>query len=248
MLSPKSAGLAKKSGYEKVRVYLDGEPEWKKAELPLESSLAFVEKGNIVLIDLRSPEKVAAGHIPGAVGIPAADLAAAQAKFPAYRGAHLVFYSDSAEDLSQALELARDWNYKNATIFPGGIGAWQKAGKHLKTGAAAATVTYVKKLAPGEVGTEDFQAALKDGRTVVIDARAPGEFEKGHFKGAVNIPAEEAAKRLAEIPADRPVLVHCSTGTRAEMVYDLVKDKGYNLKYLKAGVEFAADGSYTISE
>lgn len=32
------------------------------------------------------------------------------------------------------------------------------------------------------------------------------------------------------------------------MVYDLVKDKGYNLKYLKAGVEFAADGSYTISE
>lgn len=235
-------------GYEKVRVYLKGEPEWKKAELPLESSLAFVEKGNIVLVDLRSPEKVAAGHIPGAVGIPAAKLAAAQSGFPSYKGAHLVFYSDCAEDVNQALELARDWEYKNATVFPGGVAAWQKAGKQLKTGAAAATVMYVKKLAPGEVGTADFVAALKDGKSMIIDARAPGEFEKGHFKGAVNIPAEEAAKRLAEIPLDRPVLVHCSTGTRAEMVYDLVKDKGYNLKFLKVGVEFAADGSYTFSE
>ena len=127
-LSPKSAAIAVKLGFKDVRMYPEGEPGWKKLEYPTESSLSFVKNGNIVLIDLRSAEKAKAGHIPRAVNIPMAALSAAEKQFPEFTGAPIVFYSDSNEELNKALELMRDWEYRNATLFSGGVQAWQVAG------------------------------------------------------------------------------------------------------------------------
>ena len=41
------------------------------AEMPLAAALERQDRGEAVLIDLRSPAAYAAGHIPGAVNIPA---------------------------------------------------------------------------------------------------------------------------------------------------------------------------------
>jgi rhodanese-related sulfurtransferase len=76
--------------------------------------------------------------------------------------------------------------------------------------------------------------------------RTAEEFAGGHFPGAVNVPAEAFASRLGELPKDRPVNVHCGTGARAEMAYDAAKEKGMAVKALRATVEFAKDGSWTI--
>ena len=53
-MSTSNAGLAKKLGYTNVRVFLAGEPAWSEEGYPVYASKGFVEKGNIVLIDLRS--------------------------------------------------------------------------------------------------------------------------------------------------------------------------------------------------
>ena len=120
-MSPKSAGLAKKWGYANVRVYIQGIPAWKKAGHYTVSTPDYVRTGNIVLIDLRAPAAVTAGHISRAVGIPMGKLAEAKESFPESLTAPIVFYSDNMEDSKKAVKLAREWRYKNVTLleFPG---------------------------------------------------------------------------------------------------------------------------------
>jgi rhodanese-related sulfurtransferase len=252
VLSPKSAGLAVKNGYTNVKVFHDGEPVWSKADYVLESSPKQIKEGNILLIDLRSPEKFAAGHMERAINLPLADLTAnySEATFPEYKGALIVFSSDSMEEMEAGVEQMRDWGFTKATIFSGGMERWKKAEIPVATGPkpAPSKLTYVRKLAPHEVSIADFMAAVTGSGTVIVDARSTSEFAAGRFRSAVNIPSEEMEKRFAEVPKDKPVYLHCSTGARAEMAYDILKEKGFtNVKLLKATVEFEGD-KYKITE
>lgn len=56
---------------------------------------------------------------------------------------------------------------------------------------------------------------LVESGAYIIDVREPGEYAAGHLKTAVNIPLSQIRKRLDEIPADRPVYVHCRTSQRS---------------------------------
>ena len=248
MLSPKSATIAVKLGFKDVRMFPEGEPGWKKLDLPTESSLSFIQSGNLVLVDLRAAEKAAAGYIPRAVNIPFAGLKNAEKQFPEFHGAAIVFYSDRDEESIEALEWTREWEYKNATVFAGGAKAWLAAGNPLVVGAVPTQVSYIRKLADGEVSIKDFDEAVKTASHLVIDSRSAEEYRKGHFAGAVNIPAEEMAGRFAEVSAGKPVLIHCSTGTRAELAYDVLKEKGIKTRYLRANVEFGSGNKFAIKE
>ena len=74
------------------------------------------------------------------------------------------------------------------------------------------------------------------------------ETEEGKIAGAVAIPADEIIERFNEIPKDKKVFVHCSTGLRAEMAYMTLKEKGHAANYLDANITVASSGQYTISE
>lgn len=69
----------------------------------------------------------------------------------------------------------------------------------------------------------EYRAATPD--LIVLDVRTPGEYAQGHLEGSMNIPVEELEGRLAEVPADRPLLIHCRTGIRAERAYNIIKEK-----------------------
>jgi len=250
-LSPSAAKLAVKQGYTNVKVYSGGDPDWSKAEQPFAASSKFVKDSNILLLDLRAADKFAAGHIPRALSLPVADLAKyKEADFPEYKGSLIVFYSDNQADVKKALELMMDYGFTKSTYFPGGLAKWLKAGNAAEVGPkpAPAKLTYVRVLAPHEVSIADFMKALNVSGVMIIDARTSAEFAAGNFKGAVNIPSEEMEKRFAEVPKDQPVYIHCATGSRAEMAYDILKAKGYtNVKLLNANISFEG-GKYKITE
>ena len=50
---------------------------------------------------------------------------------------------------------------------------------------------------------------------VVIDVRTPEEYASGHVPGAVNIPFDQVAERIAEIDAPHGVALYCMVGPRA---------------------------------
>jgi rhodanese-related sulfurtransferase len=83
---------------------------------------------------------------------------------------------------------------------------------------------------------ETFLALPKSGAKApfVLDVRTPEEYVTGHVPGAVNIPHEQVAARLAEVPKDKDVVLYCRSGRRAAMAAEVLAANGYSrLKYLQ---------------
>ncbi len=242
-------------GYTNIRVFHDGMPAWKKAGKPLFSNAKSLQSNMetetpVVLIDVRDVESAKAAHIKGAVSVPADMLASAKDKFPSNKKAPVIIYGADTEAGMKAFSTVRGWGFKDTTVLMGGIAGWQKAGLPVETGAAASEIVYVPKPKPGALSINDFTlvADHKKGDAVILDVRSDDETDEGTIKGAIAIPAEEVSARLAEIPKDKIIFVHCSTGIRAEMAYLTLKEEGYKAGYLDANIKVAKGGEYTITE
>jgi rhodanese-related sulfurtransferase len=254
-MSPNSAGRAEKLGYTNVKVYHEGLPEWTKRNYTVLSALflkeAYVDKDiPAVLLDVRPAAVSQKGYIKGAVALQAADVATNIAKFPPKdKKPPIIIYdqtgSDEAGNAAKALITA---GYTSVTILTGGMDAWQTATYPVETGALATTIVYVPKPRPGEISIDDFKkiAANTPADTLILDVRNQDEGNAGMIKGAKLIPEEEIVDRLAEIPKDKLIITHCSTGVRSEMAYHKLKEKGYNAKFLNARVEIDKDGNAKI--
>ena len=109
----------------------------------------------------------------------------------------------------------------------------------LALGLVAAVAVSFAALAEGELAplTQDAYLALpKSGEQApfVLDVRAPEEFVTGHVPGAVNIPYDQVAARLAEVPKDKDVVLYCRSGRRAGMAAEALAANGYTrLKHLE---------------
>jgi hydroxyacylglutathione hydrolase len=61
---------------------------------------------------------------------------------------------------------------------------------------------------------------------VVLDVRSEKEWAAGHIRGSRNLPLNHLRERLAEIPADRPVVVHCEGGYRSAIAASVLAGAG----------------------
>jgi rhodanese-related sulfurtransferase len=250
-MSPKSAGLAGKWGHKNILVYVDGLPAWKKGGNHIVPTVDHIADGNIVLVDLRNAAEVEKGYIPRAYSIPFAKLEDAEDAFPKGLGAPIYLYSDKDEEIDAARKMITEWGYKNTLGFYGALETWKVAGKELQKGPALIAsddtpIFWQKKLGPGEISINDFTASLNSDLIRVIDARTPAEYESGHFPGSVSIPLEQMKMRMAEIPKDKFIVVHCTTGGRGEIGYRMLREEGYSVKFLNAECECSTTGKYEI--
>jgi len=62
---------------------------------------------------------------------------------------------------------------------------------------------------------------------LVLDVRTPQEYADGHVPGAVNVPYDQLASRLAEVPKDKDVVLYCKSGRRAGIAADVLAANGY---------------------
>jgi adenylyltransferase/sulfurtransferase len=77
-----------------------------------------------------------------------------------------------------------------------------------------------------EATPEDAYAAVTRGGAVLIDVREPWEHAEQRIRGAVLIPLRDVPDRLAEIPADQDVYVHCAMGSRSAKAVEYLRDHG----------------------
>ena len=238
-LSPASAALAKKLGYTNARVYNDGEPVWSKANLPTYSSTEFIKNGNVVLIDIRPSKKAVKGRIKGAYSVPYESLEDKLGDVP--RNAPIVLYGD--KEVLDAVVEVRDQEFSNVSLVEGGYEGWVKAGGEIEKGPIYNTeIKWVRKLGKGEVSVADFRKAAsgEDKDAIIVDARTKEEVaELGSFKNTINIPLDELPSRMNELPKDKKIYVHCSTGARADMAYNELVKHGYNVKFLLLNIKDA---------
>ena len=71
------------------------------------------------------------------------------------------------------------------------------------------------------------QQAKHPKQLFVLDVRTPQEYADGHVPGAVNVPYDQLASRLAEVPKDKDVVLYCKSGRRAGIAADMLAANGY---------------------
>ena len=235
-MSPSAANMAKQMGYTNLHVMLQGIPGWKKAGKSVTASEKFVKTDNIVLIDLRTKEEYEAGHIPRAHNIPMASLAAKEDGFPIK--APTVVYANSFVEAQKGYNLIKKWGVKTISIWPGAEKSWAAKGNKLAKGPTPAAITWVRQMGKGEVGVAEFKKAMEGGgNQVILDVRTKDEVQSGAFKNSISIPLDEIEKRIKELPKDKELLAHCSTGARAEMAKSALDKAGIKSRVLIADVE-----------
>ncbi|WP_439659508.1 ArsR/SmtB family transcription factor [Lentzea sp. HUAS TT2] len=72
------------------------------------------------------------------------------------------------------------------------------------------------------VTREELLDRVRSGRAMVIDVRPAEEYAAGHIPGAVSVPLDELADRLADLPADQEVVAYCR-GAYCVMSHDAVR-------------------------
>jgi rhodanese-related sulfurtransferase/DNA-binding transcriptional ArsR family regulator len=73
-----------------------------------------------------------------------------------------------------------------------------------------------------QVAVTDLLGLAATGEVVLLDVRPASEYAAGHLPGAVSIPLDELAGRLAELPADREVIAYCR-GAYCALAHDAVR-------------------------
>lgn len=87
-----------------------------------------------VVIDLRSPEAFARGHIVNAKNLPFEDLPANRDKITKYAKKPIVAVCDAGMTSSKVVESLRKTGFENVYGLKGGINAWTQANLPLVTG------------------------------------------------------------------------------------------------------------------
>ncbi|MEU3479839.1 rhodanese-like domain-containing protein [Streptomyces sp. NPDC033753] len=168
-----------------------------------------------VVVDARDPQEFAAGHLRGAVNVPADGRFAEQAGTVLDPGDELLVIAPQNREAEVVTRLAR-------------IGLDRAVG-YLRDPEDALEELADEVTPASRVTATHLRAALASGRPpVVVDVRTCGEREaNGFIEDAVHIPLGELPLRTAELPADRPVVVHCAGGHRSSIAASVLRHRGF---------------------
>lgn len=86
----------------------------------------------------------------------------------------------------------------------------------------AARVAYLGGDGGQPVTRDELQELAKTSDVTVLDVRPTEEYAAGHIPGAVSIPLDELADRLAELPDDGQVVAYCR-GAYCVLAHDAVR-------------------------
>lgn len=89
-----------------------------------------------------------------------------------------------------------------------------------------------------QVPREELLRRAEAGDVIVLDVRPAEEYAAAHISGAVSIPVDELAARLAELPADADVVVYCRGAycVFAHQAVRLLRDAGQPARKLADGL------------
>jgi rhodanese-related sulfurtransferase len=72
---------------------------------------------------------------------------------------------------------------------------------------------------------------------LVIDIRSPREWSANHIDGSLNLPLGHLQERIAEVPRNRRIAVHCAGGYRSSIAVSILNQHGItNLIELAGGI------------
>ncbi|MFC4242124.1 rhodanese-like domain-containing protein [Gryllotalpicola reticulitermitis] len=195
-----------------------------RRRLSLDELDAHLAAGGVVL-DARHQDEFALGHLPGSLGVPLVGRFAETAGMFLDLGAPIVIVvSEPGTEVEAVSRLGRIGADSVVGIVDGvGVGALAAAGRLVPSlRASADEVDRMRDSAPAPF---------------IIDVRSAVEYESGSVPGAMNIPLPQLARRIGEVPGDRPVVVYCQSGWRSSVAGSWLRGHGVPAIELAGGMD-----------
>ena len=192
-------------------------------ELNAKAFKEMIENENVAVVDSRSYLAFGSQHIPGSWSL---DF---NGNLPTFAGwvlpidKDLLVVSDSFKEAEQTnVWLRRVGQDRIVGYLDGGMAGWVTKG--YKT-------NYVTQISAEDLhdmvtGSEKF---------VLIDVRAPLEFEEGPIERAINIPVADLRERHTELNKEDTFIVICSSGNRSSLGVSILRQHGFKNLYNVAG-------------
>ncbi len=170
--------------------------------------------GGAVLVDGRTPEEFAQGHLRGAINI------GLEGRYAEFAGSVLpsdvdvVLFTEPGQELEGKNRLAR-------------------IGFDRVTGYLAEPFQVMFFHQDDVQMASRLTAKAFDGRASeltdlqIVDVRNPGEVEAGTIPNATPIPVGQLPTRLGELDAAKPTVVYCAGGYRSSVAASLLRQRGF---------------------
>lgn len=185
------------------------------APLPPAQFRDRVAQGNAVVLDTRTYESFGGLHVPGSCHIDFRGNFATFAGWILPPDQDILLVTVDAEQAREAsVWLRRVGLDRVVGYLEGGMPEWAKAGF---------PAGHVPQLS-----AQELHAMSTSGRAMVlVDVRAPGEYESYHVKNSINIPVQDLRTRHQELDRNICAVLVCSTGIRSSMGASMLKMKGF---------------------
>lgn len=176
---------------------------------------AGLRAAGAVVVDARDPGEFAAGHLRGAVNVPADGRFAEQAGTVLDPADRLVVLAPAGREEEVVTRLARVGFDRVEGYLPEPETALEALADEV---APASRVTAAR-----------LRSALAGERPpLVVDVRTCGERgTHGVIDAALHLPLNELPDRAGELPADRPLVLHCAGGHRSSIAASLLRRRGF---------------------
>jgi rhodanese-related sulfurtransferase len=93
-----------------------------------------------------------------------------------------------------------------------------------------------------DITLNEIRERVRNGEAVIIDARGPADFARGHIRGAINMPAGQKEAYLWQlsqsVAPDQFIIIYCNGPycDSGDMVYEYLASQGYtNMRVFKPG-------------
>jgi hydroxyacylglutathione hydrolase len=173
------------------------------------ASLAQALSEGVQVVDLRPAEQYQQGHVLGSINLPFAG------GFQNWAGWLLdteraVGLIGSADQVAAALVLLQQIGIDRV------VSVWD----------SALVAEWPQPLAQiAQQSAAQLEAHAAD--FTIIDVRNPDEHAAGSIAQSLNIPLSDLRLRLAEIPSEKPIVVHCAAGTRSAIAASVLRAAGF---------------------
>ncbi len=223
----------------------------------------------MTILDIRTAEDYAKGHVKGAVNVPwGPAIAENLAAIPTDKPVFLYCYTGQTAGQAvvtlnvagiEARSVNLGWNLGIskvegvAAVTVTDASAFEGMGSEISPAVQEQITAYYAGLATIEdaryknykVSEDDLKAMVdaKDDSIYILSVRKADDFAAGHIEGASNIPfgKEMLSAFKVELPKDKKIVVYCYTGQTAGQATAALRLMGYDAVSLNGGMGTAAN-------
>ena len=191
----------------------------------------------LFLLDVRSPEEYAAGHLPGARSAPGGQLVQATDAYVATRGARIVLVDDTQVRAVMTASWLLQMGWESVWVLADALRS-----ARLETAPPPPAVLLENGPAPEEVEPEALFAAAAGGSaaagTLAIDLATSLEYKAGHIPGAWFCIRSRFSGHLAAVPESAGVVLTSPDGQMARIAAgDAALALGRPVRVLRGGTQ-----------